>query len=80
MTHEQRLHHELDRVGLRYRRLVLWIGLAVCWLVFAAIALAVLVWTRRAGRTVPGIALILMGFTVTLPLFVRYRARIVYWL
>ena len=29
---------------------------------------------------VMGIALILMGFTVTLPLFVRYRARIVYWL
>ena len=29
---------------------------------------------------VMGIALILVGFTVTLPLFVRYRARIVYWL
>ena len=27
-----------------------------------------------------GIALILVGFTVTLPFFVRYRARIVYWL
>ena len=29
---------------------------------------------------VMGIALILVGFSVTLPLFVRYRARIVYWL
>jgi len=27
-----------------------------------------------------GIALILVGFSVTLPFFVRYRARIVYWL
>jgi ABC-type polysaccharide/polyol phosphate export permease len=27
-----------------------------------------------------GIALIVVGFSVTLPFFVRYRARIVYWL
>jgi hypothetical protein len=29
---------------------------------------------------VMGIALILIGFSVTFPFFVRFRARIVYWL
>src|SRR5688572_2335227 len=57
---DQLLHQELDKVSLRYRRLLLWVGLGACWLVLAAAAAAVLTWARLTDRAVPGLVLVLM--------------------
>jgi DNA polymerase III delta prime subunit len=75
---DQKLRQELDRVSLRYRRLLLWTGLAVCWLVLALAGAALLAWARGGGYAVPGIALVLMVAlpAALLPIVVTWLRRI----
>ena len=57
---ERNLHQELDRVGQRYRRLVLWTGLMVCWLILAIGGLVALAWARGTGYAIPGVVFIVL--------------------
>ena len=56
---ERTLHEELNRVAKRYRRLLLWSGLAVLWLALAMAGAFALIWARGAGRALPGVLLAL---------------------
>ncbi|HEV2292705.1 MAG TPA: hypothetical protein VGR35_02555 [Tepidisphaeraceae bacterium] len=55
---EKALHQELGRVATRYRRLVLWTGLMVCWLILAIAGAAALAWARGTGYAIPGVVFI----------------------
>ena len=75
---ERTLHQELDRVGKRYSRLLLWSALAVCWLALATAGALALTWARGAGRAVPGILLIALFALpiVFLPILYRWLRRV----
>ncbi|QOV88291.1 DUF4175 family protein [Humisphaera borealis] len=67
MQNNEQLLRELDKVSVRYRRLLLMAGLATVWLALAAVGLAVLAWTRGGGYAVPGFLLVAL---VVLPLLI----------
>ena len=81
---ERALRQELDRVGGRYRRLVLWTGLTVCWLALAVAGLAALAWARGSGYAVPGVLLVVLLAVplLVLPMLFRWlrRARSPMWI
>src|SRR5688572_18534000 len=54
----QILRQELERVSGRHRKMLLWAGLAVCWLALALLGAAALAWARGAGYAVPGVFLL----------------------
>ena len=61
-THnEHRLRQELERVSLRYRRLLRGFGLALCWLALAAAGAALLAAARGAGYAVPVAVLVVLA-------------------
>src|SRR5688572_11940816 len=75
---ERTLREELDRVGKRYRRLLLWSALAVCWLALATAGALALTWARGSGRAVPGVLLIVLFALpiVFLPILYRWLRRV----
>jgi hypothetical protein len=74
----QSLQQELDRVGKRFRRLLLWTGLALCWVALAVAGLAALSWARGSGRAIPGVLLVALVAlpVVFLPLLLRWLRRV----
>ncbi len=75
---ERALWQELDRVGSRYRRLVLWTGLMVCWLALAVAGLAALAWARGSGYAIPGVLLVVLLAVplLFLPMLFRWLRRV----
>src|SRR5688500_20124350 len=55
---DQILRQELERVSGRHRKMLLWAGLAVCWLALALLGAAALAWASGAGYAVPGVFLL----------------------
>jgi hypothetical protein len=75
---EQTLRQELRTVGDRYRRLLLRVGLAACWLALAAAGAAALAFARGAGLAVPGLVLIALVAlpAVLVPVYARALRRV----
>lgn len=75
---EKSLHQELGRVGSRYRRLVLWTALMVCWLILAVAGAAALSWARESGYAVPGVLLLVLLALplVFFPMFLAWLRRV----
>src|SRR2546423_8926323 len=59
-TNDLALKRELDKVAVRYRRLLWRTTLAATWLVLAVAGLAALAGARGAGYAVPGVVLLLL--------------------
>ena len=53
MNDDTRLRQELDRVSLRYRRVVRRAAMAGVWLALALVALSLVAMGRGAGYTIP---------------------------
>ncbi|MGB7160924.1 MAG: hypothetical protein WBD40_22875 [Tepidisphaeraceae bacterium] len=77
-TDERTLHQELASVGRRYRRLLLWTGLALCWVVLALTGAAALSWARGAGYAIPGVLLVVLIVlpAVLLPILFGWLRRV----
>src|SRR6187401_361813 len=77
MMNELMLRQELNKVSARYRRLMFWAGLAVCWLALAIVGLAVLAWAKGASRAVPGLALLLVALpAILVPLLLKALRKV----
>jgi hypothetical protein len=78
MTPLHNLHTELDRVAKRYRRLLLWVGFAVCWLTLAIAGFLALTWARKSGHAIPGVLMVaLLALPlVFLPMLLRWLRRV----
>ena len=75
MTPLNNLYGELDRVAKRYRRLLIWIAFAVCWLTLAVAGALALALARRTGHAIPGV---LMVALLALPLV--FSPMLLHWL
>src|SRR4051812_10053386 len=64
MNDDTRLRQELDRVSLRYRRVVRRAAMAGVWLALALVALSLVAMGRGAGDTIPVISAVVIGLLV----------------
>src|SRR6476469_3316893 len=64
MNDDTRLRQELDRVSLRYRRVVRRAALAALWLALALVALSLGALGRGAGYAIPVVSAVVIGLLI----------------